>query len=825
MKIKISFSRLLIIIVGITLFGCLIDIMNISLFNVDVSYNNTIFTSLFTLITLSNIAVSIIFGLIKESVLGYTYLEIINFRSYRGKTKDIILISLLLLVFSIPTLIFCYTNVLTAILISSIFLAMYSFSSAWSLIFDTTDVNAKVLNEIIARINRKDEVFLLDWAKRWIELGKRNIEFDDEEKHELLMGQMFKIIEKINLDEMKTLKKKLTFLFSDLFNHSTKIVGFINAYKILVLYSESNTSFSIHDVSDSIIDSIQRIEFSSNIVINDLNVIGNIRDIVYYGQNIDSDFKVRMLYIYFSSIYKNELISDQFKYSLINKYFDIILDQYDLPQNSLAIRKAALYIFRDYVILNTSMLKRSQLVEMFFQNLYSHEYSSLISGFSFTVTQIFQMLYFFSFLEIETLSVEFREEMKEIMYYSESKLNNQIISLQSILFGLSENIADNLLEHLFSNKGKPDNYEYFPNGFGVKSTVWTFESIVNFAFYSYCTFWHGELFPIDKYLNKYDIEDQMKLDVFTILARNFPKKDGVLGDSSLEELNQLQSWVKSNSRIPEAYMAYNWEMINSNLKNIVSSKSKVSASVDIQDLNKSLDLTYSVMSGFSNEIELNELNEYSLNPFIFESEHLTTSILVSIATTNISGIVNYEVRKALNEIILTFNLEGIRTLLSEIKKTNPMYRNYTFIDDMVFSGRDRMNSDFIELEGILHSIEDITSYGKTRHDDILNEKVFISEKFRFNAKFTYSESKKLTEEECDKYSVQYRISDGKYKYREAVYTKSEIIEIISENFVIHNMKVNISTNINELSGFYIRFDYSNFTNSKFEILETKNVEE
>ena len=78
---------------------------------------------------------------------------------------------------------------------------------------------------------------------------------------------------------------------------------------------------------------------------------------------------------------------------------------------------------------------------------------------------------------------------------------------------------------------------------------------------------------------------------------------------------------------------------------------------------------------------------------------------------------------------------------------------------------------------------------------------------KVNAKVVRYDLKAPTPEQCENYLESHKITDGKYKLDNAVYTKPEAIEWIKENIRIELAIIKVATSIDENSGFRVKLSF------------------
>ena len=147
--------------------------------------------------------------------------------------------------------------------------------------------------------------------------------------------------------------------------------------------------------------------------------------------------------------------------------------------------------------------------------------------------------------------------------------------------------------------------------------------------------------------------------------------------------------------------------------------------------------------------------------------------------------------------MLSFDIEGVRTLKSELEKEQFSSRNYTFYDDWALSSEVRASEDYLKLKNLIDSIGFIRNYA-------LRPNMFLKVKdVKFNYSFEKIESIPIDGEELEEFLSQHRIANNKYRIDDGIYDLQEAEDYIKEYKALLIVAVKIETNVTD--GFQIAF--------------------
>lgn len=96
----------------------------------------------------------------------------------------------------------------------------------------------------------------------------------------------------------------------------------------------------------------------------------------------------------------------------------------------------------------------------------------------------------------------------------------------------------------------------------------------------------------------------------------------------------------------------------------------------------------------------------------------------------------------------------------------------------------------------------------TKIDPIRNHVFFKIDDFKFNVKILNCDDRLLNGNELEKFVENFKVADGYYKIKGALYDKSKAIETIQKSYKVYNISIKFKSMISEDSGFIVNFDYN-----------------
>ena len=158
---------------------------------------------------------------------------------------------------------------------------------------------------------------------------------------------------------------------------------------------------------------------------------------------------------------------------------------------------------------------------------------------------------------------------------------------------------------------------------------------------------------------------------------------------------------------------------------------------------------------------------------ISRKEYQTPQSTASIIQRGIIEAVKSYIQQYSNKLFLSFDIEGVRDMLTFICTNEYNARNYTFTEDWAFA-KLREEPEFIKLEEEQKKIEFVGT------PQIYDNLYFQKEKFCFNAKISKIEFVDLSERECAVFLENSKGYNGLYNVDGALMDKEEAMKCVKK---------------------------------------------
>lgn len=749
-------------------------------------YIYTIFSALVTVGVLGSTILSTVLSVNDISCLGFSFKEILCFNECPVKIEQMLLISISPITLATLALAFNLATTMTFLLLFTVCVIIFYSNKTWQLI-SNKNLLVNIIERYIEQTLKDND--LESFNSKIAIWGK---ELDDAIRNDddLLQKQYLELLYSIYSTKQEVgkgnLNEKINYILSQTFLIAIKKFGISMTYEKLNLQK-----FNEIEIIRTYTNKIQYATFEE---INDLNIIGSI-DNIKYNLNASEDIIVFILHQYFLSIFNNDFISTNKKYTTLNKYFEANCEFSDYANNSNAQIKAMQYCYLDGVLNNRHEDERIKIFEIIINNLYRKN-SHFCRNYIIYIASIFRSSYFYIFYEREFLKESFRNSLKETLMKQVDTIDNLDISLHNLIKKESFEVLKYYIEDAFDSDFKAFNvFDYFPEGFTVKSAIWTRESRIDFAVIFYLATMEYNL-PIFDLLenNKYELKVKINICRRILNLYNFPT--GKIDESILKQVKVMEEFLNNEILIVDDLVREDFEKINTYLQQLTD---QLKEQVVIQDIPVDRledeiknNLRYQDVI-FDDSIPLN--HSYQLSPW-FEIDASSNNMRI-ILVDSIIKIIDQLIVNTLPCITLSFNQSGVNCLLEQIKGQEITIRNYTFIDDLSFSQAVRESFEYQQLEKLLREIRNPDTY-------IIKRPVFLKQPLKINMQINSIYTEQPNKEQIDKYLERYKISDLHYKLSNSVvYKYHSASEWVQKNVKIRSVNFSFELSISEESGFRI----------------------
>jgi len=774
-----------------------------SLISVSKEFIYYVYAAIATIAAISATILTIVVNSFNEKYYGFSIKEIVNFRNDYLRVSQIIPVALFSIVLSTLILAMGMTNILVAILTAVVFLISSASQCTWKLISD----EQFCVDRVMAEIN--------------IVVDKNNVK-EQEHLFKRLFGSMNYAIETYgtsNIDDHLDMitstieKSKISgdlFLLLDTelkntFKTVSVLIGFIPAIdKVLKLYNSMGSEYSHYDRREILLEPLQNIQYLNDKELSSSNMI-EISNGLENQDNLEESDKIFILYQYFKNVYFNEIINKRVRNNLLG---DLIIHvsnfRYSTENNyDIVKQKSLLYIVKDFILVNKEIEDAKDILIQISKALYSGRHSQSDKLYE-TIAIIYLAIYLYSEFERETLVEDHRKELKALIHSYEQNIHTSRISFNAVLKTCFKDII-NALWNLSDQVYKDLSFlEYFPPQFGAKSIVWDIRAGINFAIFNYLLSYYEFGFLPYKMISSWDETENKRIYISSMLDF-FDYDTQTIKESRLEKMKEISEWIGIRDSLPfdiqkEMFKKLNEEMQlleEDTLKEIVDYVPKVN---EINGLLKQQFVNYRRFYGYSQSINMENAIEMHFRPVIEDLQYCNNGLNISARLARyFESFINEQIKKELPVVQLSFDLEGVKVLLSQLRDNRFNKRNYTYVDDWGLNKEVRESVEYKELETVVKGI----SFEKTSP---INSHMFYKDGcLDYNIEITEYNHEFLTDDECSAYVENYKVGEGLYKLKDAYMNKSKAMEAIKKGYRKELVSFKYKSNLDSNCGIRIGF--------------------
>ena len=748
-----------------------------------------VFSLVFTVATLGCTLLSIIVSASNNKVLGLQLREVVSLENSPLKLKTVIIITLSMVAVSIPLLAFELHTSITMLALCLISYIVYNTTILCEVVF-----NSETSKEIILSNLRTGKNIKPDYIQYWITALFSTITENDiaaeEEYISLLMSAA---------NENEQNREQIGNQISQLFDLSCENQSFIDSYKRIIRLN--NTSKVFFDERTIIFNHLKNYKYADPKSVDIINLSGTIDNVVLCDFLSDNE-KVNICYWLFNAVLSNTSVDETDKLTSIYDGLCSLLwldDHYGF--GDVRVNTAVLF-FKKAVLLAKDFEFGKEIFKQIIKAVYNrNQYRHSKPLFSF-LAQLVRMIYFWSYLEVETLSEKRRQLIATLPNCVVDTIDNALLTIDFLIEKHHNGIVEFLISDSF-NSNMVDPLDYWPDVLNGKAVVCTPESKIKFALWFYSIWGYGfYLFPIEKYVLT-DTKEHTLLSktVCTAALEEFDTTNYTLNTHRRECVAKLQQLFNKRSLLPAKYLEASFNTINSIIIDIIKKQTAEpldSSLVTINDL-----LLKSIIDNpeilYDHTISLDSSVSVQLPQILCSNNSDYISAIVYHIKYELTNIVNLIVEKRLPKITLDFDLTGIIKLKEALEKDKFISRNYTYYDDWGIKGDIRGTQDYLELKSLVDGITPLTNYHLRPH-------VFLKvEDVRFNYSIVEIARETPAGEVLEKFLSQYRVANDQYNIDGAVFNKTAAVEHFKTTKLLISAKIKVETNVQTTSGFQIVF--------------------
>ncbi|MBQ7596001.1 MAG: hypothetical protein IJU45_04995 [Clostridia bacterium] len=750
-----------------------------------------VFSLIFTVSTLACTLLSIIVSVSNNRVLGLQIKEIVSLDGSPLKLKRMICVTLSIVMISIPLFALKCNTAITMLATCLIVYFIFNTIILCSIVFDNNFAKGIVLSEIQETKSIKPH-----YIHYWLTAVYNSIIENDIASEEEYLS-LLKSAAEAEFDFFIQIGNHI----QNLFFESCKRQSFLDSYKRIIKLNDTSKDF--FDERRIVYNYIKSIKYASPTKLNDANLSGNIGAIVMCDF-LSKDDKIYYCYIIFNSIINNENtdLIDKMEF-LYNGLCSLLWLDNKHAFGDVRV-KTAILLFKREVLLSKDFTIGIEVHKQIIKAIYKYNAERPSKPLFSLLAQMVRMIYFWSYLEVETLSAERRALISSLPKTTVDTIDNASLSFGFLVDRFHKGILDYLICDSITDDSD-DPLDYMPEIINGKTVVCSNENKIKFALWFYFVWGYDFcVFPIDNCFKNYSEDNMLLIRSILISAHEeFDKGEKCLTKKAKERIEKFQRLFEKSSILPEQFIKESFDIINNKIDYINKMQIKEPDNSTISEIKSAL--TNSVKAypefTFDDSISLESATTIKL-PQLLCSKTIDSDFISSIVyyvKSRITDYINTIIKERLHPIELTFDQSGVTRLKEELEKDNYLYRNYTFYDDWGIGQSARESQDYSELKKLIDLINwDNHSY--------LHDHVFLKvDCVKYNYSLENIEIKECDYETIEKYLSLCRVANEQYYIDGATYNKISAIEYFKKTKFVFNSRIKLETNVTSSSGFRVVF--------------------
>lgn len=784
----------------IVIFSCIFAILDdfLSFYNViphitvRIEYLDVLYGALCSVAVLGNALLAIAVGTLDTKVYGLTVREICAVSSSDYDVATTLVFSSLAVIFGIPAYVFNACTCITALLVSVVFVILRTSIDIWGLLSNDWCSSSKIQTLIENEAIDHDALYV-----KWLAEVKVAIDSRDEEKQKKFVRLIYLITASTkdsNAAQTDVLQKGIT----DLFPSACKTLGFVAAYKRFV--GMDRNEYALLDARSIVENYAKILMYSNDQQIGDFLLPKTIEDILDYSDIPPEDC---LIYVYslYRAIRDNPIVSGAIRKGILQHVFERICWLCDACHGEERL-ELLLKILKVDILENDDRSTAKETVSLLVCALHNENLMSGETCYTSFLSQAFRAFYFCSVLEYDTLSNNHRTHLSKLFHYCEDKKNAETITLMKLLNESRESVLEWLTNDMTATVSHF--FDYFPSKSCIKRPVWIFENIVQFFFIYYLII-GGETFPIPQILENENIQEAKRDEICKLILRNY--------DDQHEKSELCRNWITKMQEflgveggfvddiLEECYNPvadYHAQFLRSRHSKLASA---AILHADGERLNALLKKKSRQLYSFkyTEKLELPHVFQYSTVPTTRHAEESDLEAVADRLLRSVRNCLNEIVTTTLPEIYLSFDQDGVNSLLTNLQGGEIKARNYTYVDDWGLKSEVRESKEYQELCEYMKVIPKIEG-GE------LTSRVFLkTDAIRFNVRIQEYSLLQPNQEEADAYVRQNAVSKDRYRINGVVLDYNHAIKCARECFVVEHVAFEIATDLDESSGYSISY--------------------
>ncbi len=799
--LKVSAVTTPIIVIGVII-DFLIEKSKIPFLEIIDEYSQETFAALCTIAALGSGILSVIIGSLNDHKLyGYSLKDILKMAPKQFSIKFLIAFPLVLIVPAMFFMSIDYCTALTFLMVVVVAIIIYSSYIVWKLVSDDKYVKNIIIKYVFNKSEDKEKT--TDVCLRIIGELDSLFENSSEKTQDDYIDLLKRAIEAgVKKDILNTpmIEKQLGNIFkSACFN-----LGFVNAYRKVICFNDWEYD-SIFYTDKIVTDYIESIKFCPANKIYEYNIPSTVNDIIE-NMDIDENSIIRYAFRYFHSVFKNSVIDKTTKNVLMK---EIICNLTLLREGKQgAIRgKVLLYICKHCVFENEIEETRKNVFLLIINMLHENNQFNKDVCYISVVSQMFRALYFYSEYEKSTLSEKYRQSLFELFSYRNNDNCGYSVNIANLIYRNSDEIVKWLCDDAVKFDERISMFDYFPYAMFCKNIIWSRRNLLEFAFELYAILGYGltRIFPAEGFLLPENNDVKTKVMICETIVNMFDVDEEITFNKHIsKDIQTLQKTLGKSRILPQHFIKYNLEYFNDELAKLRISDDQNSIEETQCRIENLVDIINSHLkkeSVFKRNKNLSLKNAISVTtkPYLKHTSLIDVNNAATYKVEEIHQIINEFIHQRLRTVKIDFGINGTKTLLKELRKSEYKYRNYEYINDYAISKETREKEEFSSLSALIKEIPFDNS-------NIIRDNVFLKScTIEYNYEIINYDLVVPTDADCDEFINDHKIADGRYRIDGVIYDYKKAVDYLKEKYRVEKSSFKLITNITKNSGFKIMF--------------------
>ena len=787
-----------ILLLALLVVGFFVDIaikhIGKALIYVDDGYLGSLFEVVCTVAVLGNAILSIIIGIAEQKVLGIPIQNALKKTRFGTNTLHSITITLATILLSTCAYAFEAYNTITLLLVFVVTVIGVSSIKIWCILSDVEE-QKKIILEIICNSQSEE---LAAYIGSWFQHLQTAISLKDQNS----IDRYLNLLENLNSNnsaENNSVTNCLELYLPDTFRIACKAYDFTYGYKLIERINHLNPN-SCFEEENIVREYIREIKYSTADKIGIRNMNSTVSNIIR-SNDIPYDVKWSVISELIHSLNNNAYLTVDDKKERLVSIMKCLCSLQDSDYGDIKA-DILLTVFRNEILLEDNASKREWLHLLIVEQLVSQNIFDRDRCFIQTISEMFRALFFYVHFETDTLSEVYRKGLENLQSISVTSKDASITTFSLLINQNRESIASWLAENSIAfNWRQGSRWDYYPMVRPFKNVLWERDNIIRFAYCYYKvigSFRIGN--PFISALHSKDISVDDKITLCKTITDLYSGNS--LSDDVLLLIEKIAHFIGQSS----AYNVYDdreHQFYQDMLLELKSKQNELSSpykSISNHELIKMVCNEINQGRGLHiiHEIPDRPFTRQHLEPHFIKMSSNYLSISTHYICNAILEIINRIIARKLLQAKISFDKDGVQTLLNHVNGQKYRYRNYTYINDWALKNDVRSSNEYKKLCKLINDIQEDTK-------SFITSRVFLTvpqvhSKIRIDYRM-----EEPTELQCSQFVEAHEISDGCYQIDGLKLDYAHAIRLVRENYKVEYIKLGIHVDVNEETGFLISF--------------------